>query len=295
MGKILVLGRRGQLAREMARLPLNSGVELEFSGRERCDIRDTEGLRRLIDELEPIAVVNTAAYTDVDLAESEEDIVFAVNATAPGAAARECAIRGVPFVHLSSDFVFSGSRDGAYQDDAPTDPINTYGRAKARGEALVQEAAGELGCVLRAAWLHGRYGRNFAATMYRLIGREERIGVVTDQIGNPTRAADAARVSLEVAQALRGNPAMSGVINYVNAGIGSRFDFANEVRDRMADMGLKTARVEPVTSDAFPTLAKRPSRVELNTDKAASLGLQVEDWRTGVARSVQELHLDPED
>jgi threonine dehydratase len=198
MGKILVLGRRGQLAREMARLPLNSGVELEFSGRERCDIRDTEGLRRLIDELEPIAVVNTAAYTDVDLAESEEDIVFAVNATAPGAAARECAIRGVPFVHLSSDFVFSGSRDGAYQDDAPTDPINTYGRAKARGEALVQEAAGELGCVLRAAWLHGRYGRNFAATMYRLIGREERIGVVTDQIGNPTRAADAARVSLEV-------------------------------------------------------------------------------------------------
>jgi len=295
MRKILVLGRRGQLAREMARLPLNNGVELEFSGRERCDIRDTEGLSRLIDELEPIAVINTAAYTDVDLAESEEEIVFAVNATAPGAAARECAARGVPFVHLSSDFVFSGLRDGLYEDDAPTDPVNTYGRAKARGEALVQQEAGELGCVLRAAWLHGRYGRNFAATMYKLIGREDRIGVVTDQTGNPTRAADAGLASLIVAQALRGNPAMSGVINYVNAGAGSRFDFATEVRDRMAGLGLKTARVEPVTSDAFPTLAKRPLRVELSTAKAVALGLPIEDWRVGVARSVDELHLDPDD
>lgn len=295
MEKILVLGRRGQLAREVARLAPTSEIALEFSGRERCDIRDTDGIRRLLDEIQPSAVINTAAYTDVDLAEEQVEEVFAVNALSPGAAARECAKRGVAFVHLSSDFVFSGKRDGDYDEGDRPDPINVYGHAKAKGEDLVLQEAGELGCVLRAAWLHGRYGRNFAATMFKLIGREERIRVVTDQVGNPTRAADAARASLIVAQRLKREPAMSGVINFVNAGVGSRFDFATEVAGQMASLGLRTAEIERVGSDAFPTLAPRPSRVVLSTAKAAALGLPIEDWRVGIGQSVHELHFDPED
>ncbi len=188
---ILVFGRNGQVARELAKLGPPPGLRLEFAGRETLDLALAGDPEALIRARRPLAVINTAAYTAVDRAESEPDAAFRLNRDAPAAIARACAALDVPVVHFSTDYVFDGAKPEPYVEDDPIAPMSVYGRSKAEGEAAVLQSGARAG-VLRTAWVYSAYGSNFLKTMLSLGRTREAVDVVDDQLGRPTWAQDCA-------------------------------------------------------------------------------------------------------
>ena len=278
---IVVLGRSGQLAREIAR----AAPEAVFLGREAADLSDPAAPARAIDDHAPRAVINAAAFTDVDGAESAEDAAMRLNADAPGAIARACAARAIPFVHVSTDYVFDGSGTRPWQpDDAPA-PLGAYGRSKLAGERAVAAAGGAY-AILRTAWVVSAHGKNFVTTMLRLGAERERLTVVADQVGGPTPAADLARACLTVAGALAVEPRLAGTYHYSGAPEVSWADFARAI---IAGAGLP-ARVADIATADWPTPAARPlnSRLDCSATGAA-FGLARPDWRSGLDAILDEL------
>lgn len=281
--KVVVIGRTGQLAREIAR----AASEAVFLGREEIDLaRPEQAAQALAPHLAGAgAVINAAAYTAVDRAEGEEALAMAANAESPGTMARVAAAAGVPFVQVSTDYVFDGSGSASWRPDDRTAPLNAYGRTKLAGEEAVRAAGGTHG-VLRTSWVFSAHGGNFVKTMLRLGRERERLSVVSDQIGGPTPAADLALACLAMAEGLARDGSLSGIHHFTGAPDTSWAGFARAI---LAGAGLAT-EVQDISTADYPTPAQRPlnSRLDCSTMTAA-FGIPRPDWRAGLADVLREL------
>ena len=292
--RLLALGRTGQVAREIARAAEAGGHALRALGRAEADLSEPEAAARALaaalDAERADAVINAAAYTAVDRAEGEEALAATVNGAAPAALAGVAAARGVPFLHVSTDYVFGGpgSEAGPHAPDAPTAPLGAYGRSKLAGEEGVRRAAEDLGAphaILRTAWVFSAHGSNFARSMLRLGAEREALRVVADQRGGPTPAAAIAEALLVVAQGLAGG-APSGTHHLTGAPDTTWAGFAREI---VARAGLP-ARIEDIATAGYPTPAARPADSRLDcASLERAFGVARPDWRHGLDAVLREL------
>jgi dTDP-4-dehydrorhamnose reductase len=289
--KLLVIGREGQLARSLVEAADTPGVRVVSIGRPDLDLIDEKSVAAVVARERPEAVVNAAAYTAVDKAESEPEMARAVNALGPEYVARACAANSVPLIHISTDYVFDGMKDGAYREEDPTGPINAYGDSKLEGEHRVAKAC-ERHLILRTAWVHSPWGANFVKTMLRLAADRPSISVVEDQRGSPTYAPHLARIVLAIAARAAADPNGTGwgIYHAVGGGETTWFGFAREIFRLAAERGLPAADVVAIATSAFPTSARRPANSRLNCDKLRRLfGLELPDWRIGAQDCVARL------
>lgn len=279
--RLLVFGRTGQVATELARIAPSA----IFLGRDAADLADPPACAAAIAAHRPDAVINAAAWTAVDKAEAEEAAAHAVNADAPAAMARACLASGIPLVHISTDYVFDGAGSAAFAPDAPTGPLGAYGRTKLAGEDAVR-ASGATHAVLRTSWAFSAHGANFVKTMLRLSETRDRLTVVADQTGGPTPAAAIAQACLTIAAQLAADPAKSGTYHFSGRPDTTWAGFAREI---FAQAGRPT-RVEDIPTADFPTPARRPanSRLDCATTET-TFGIPRPDWRAGLAEVLKEL------
>ncbi|MDO5631784.1 MAG: dTDP-4-dehydrorhamnose reductase [Paracoccus sp. (in: a-proteobacteria)] len=277
---MLVFGKTGQVARELARL----APDARFLGREDADLTRPDACRDAIMDLSPAVVVNAAAYTAVDRAESDADTAMLVNGEAPGAMARACAALGVPFLHVSTDYVFDGSGDWPWQPGDATGPLGVYGATKLAGEDAVR-ASRARAAILRTSWVFSAHGANFVKTMLRLGAERDRLTIVADQIGGPTPAAAIADALVSMAGQMQAGKD-GGVYHFSGAPDVSWADFAREI---FAQAGLSPV-VEDIPTSAYPTPARRPGNSRMNCDSLlADFGVARPDWRAGLAKVLAEL------
>lgn len=255
---ILVLGETGLLAQALRDICAREGRRAEFIGRAQADLTASGRLSEVIAAHDPACVVNAAAYTAVDRAETEREAAFALNERTPREAARICAARDIPMVHVSTDYVFDGAGDPPYAEDAPPNPLNVYGESKLAGERAVS-AAGARVVILRTSWVMGPVSRNFIATMLRLARTRDEITVVADQRGRPTLANDLAQACLDAADELMRRPDWRGGLFHAAGPRDAVWsEIAEAVMAEAGRQGLPTARIAPTTSQAFGAAAKRP-------------------------------------
>lgn len=277
---MLIFGKSGQVARELARIAPGA----HFVGRDEADLADPAACAAMIRAGKPAAVINAAAYTAVDRAEAEAALAGLVNTDAPGAMAAACAGMGVPFVHISTDYVFDGAGDAARDETAAVAPLNTYGTSKLAGERAVAQAGGTW-AVLRTSWVFSAHGANFVKTMLRLGAERGRLSIVADQIGGPTPAAAIADAVLRMAQAMQGGAA-GGVYHFSGAPDVSWADFAREI---FAQTGMAVEVADIATTD-YPTPAQRPLNSRLDCRKITrDFGIARPDWRAGLTAVLKEL------
>lgn len=278
---ILVFGSTGQVATELRRL----APEAIFLGRDKADLTDPEACAAAIQAHAPSAVINAAAWTAVDKAEEEEATATVVNGTAPGAMARACADLGIPFVHISTDYVFEGGGTAPWSPTDPTGPLGAYGRSKLAGEQAIQ-AAGGAWAILRTSWVFSAHGNNFVKTMLRLSETRDALNVVGDQIGGPTPAQDIAMACLSIAGQLREDPAKAGLHHFCGAPDVSWADFARAI----FDMAGRTVAVTDIPSSAYPTPAVRPANSRMVCSALETVfGISRPDWRLALAAVIKEL------
>lgn len=273
--RILLTGRTGQVGWELARslLPLGEVIAL---GRAQADLVDPEALRPVVREIRPDVIVNAAAYTAVDRAEEEEDLATRINGEAPAVLAKEAKRCGALLIHYSTDYVFDGRKAGPYSEDDDPNPINAYGRSKLAGERAVQAVGGEY-LILRTSWVYAARGHNFLRTILRLAREREELKVVADQVGAPTWArfiAEASAHVLRQAQAERSAAAFdSGLFHLTSSGHTSWHGFAAAIVEaagqRLPEGAVKARRIEPITTEQYPTPARRPMDSCLATGRLA--------------------------
>ncbi len=292
--KILLLGKNGQVGWELQRslAPLGELVALNTGSRELCgDFTDPDGIIQTIRAVAPDVIVNAAAYTAVDKAESEAELARTINALAPSVLAQEAKRGNAWLIHYSTDYVFDGSGDKPWRETDATAPLNVYGSTKLEGEQLIQQSA----ChhlIFRTSWVYGTRGGNFAKTMLRLAQERDSLAVVNDQIGAPTGSDLLADITAHAIRAAR--PELSGLYHLAAAGETSWHGYANFVIDfaRRTGMPIKVApdAIQPVPTSAFPTVAKRPLNSRLDTTKLQSaFGLTLPVWQNGVTRMLTEI------
>lgn len=296
--KILLFGKNGQVGWELQRslAPLGELVALDRHSTALCgDLANIEGIKQTVLQLRPDVIVNAAAYTAVDKAESDADAARAINAAAPGALAEAANAVGAWLVHYSTDYVFDGSGSRPWQEHDATAPLNVYGRSKLEGERAVMA-----GCarhiILRTSWVYAARGGNFAKTMLRLAGERDRLSVVSDQFGAPTGADLLADVTAHIVRraAAESISALAGIYHVAAAGETSWHGYARFVVEYAEKAGLKPKAspdsVDPVPASAFPSAARRPGNSRLNTTKLEqSFDLKLPAWQPGVARMLAEI------
>jgi dTDP-4-dehydrorhamnose reductase len=294
--KILLFGKTGQVGWELQRslAPLGELIALDSGSREMCgDFTDPAELARTVRKVAPDVIVNAAAYTAVDKAESETELARTINALAPGVLAEEALRAKSWLVHYSTDYVFDGNGDKPWLESDATTPLNVYGATKLEGEQLIQQS----GCrhlILRTSWVYGARGGNFIKTMLRLARERDSLNVIDDQIGAPTGADLLADVTAHAIRTALQRPEVSGLYHLVAGGEISWHGYARFVIDFAAHYGIdiKVAQdaIKPVPTSAFPTPAKRPHNSRMDTAKLQqTFGLYPPDWRTGVARMLSEV------
>ncbi|WP_149139804.1 dTDP-4-dehydrorhamnose reductase [Gemmobacter caeruleus] len=277
---LLIFGQTGQVARELAR----RAPDARFLGRAEADLSDPAACAAAIRAQRPDAVINAAAWTAVDKAETEEEAATLVNGAAPGAMAQACADLDIPLVHISTDYVFDGAGTLPFRPSDPTAPLGAYGRSKLAGEVAVR-ASGARHVILRTSWVFSAHGANFVKTMLRLGADRPALRVVADQIGGPTPADAIAAACLTLADALR-EGAAGGTHHFAGAPETSWAGFA---RETFALAGLPVT-VEDIPSDAYPTPARRPLNSRLDCSAlAADFGIMQPDWRAALAHVITEL------
>lgn len=286
MSKILITGANGQLGRALQETAPKD-VQLLIADRNVLDITDPDSVAHYFKKYQPAGVINAAAYTAVDRAESEVEKAEAVNAIGPGNIASAAADSGAHVVHVSTDFVFDGSNGAPYQPDDAVNPVNVYGRTKAKGEHAVLSTPNVRAVVLRTAWVYSTTGSNFMTTMLRLMKEKDTLTIVTDQFGTPTHALGLAEACW-TAQ-LRD---LRGIYHWTDAGVASWYDFAVAIYEEARRIGVLTrdVRILPISASQFPTAAQRPVNSVL--DKSSSLdALQVEPvhWQKCLSRVLRDL------
>ena len=293
---ILLFGKGGQVGWELQRSlsVLGAVTALDHDSTEHCgDFANPAGVAETVRTLRPDVIVNAAAHTAVDKAESEADFARTLNATTPGAIAQEAAKLGAWLVHYSTDYVFDGSGSRPWVETDTPAPLSVYGRTKLEGEQLIAQS-GAKHLILRTSWVYAARGGNFAKTMLRLAQERERLTVIDDQWGAPTGADLLADVTAHAIQHLRQHPEHAGLYHCVAAGETTWNAYAKYVLSRASieNQAIKiiAKEVAPVPTSAFPTPAVRPHNSRLNTDKLqTTFGLQLPHWQTGVARMLAEI------
>lgn len=291
--RLLVTGNEGQLVRSLLeRGALQDDIEIVALGRPALDLSVPETIEAGVRDVKPDVIVGAAAYTAVDKAETEEDLATVVNGRAAGELARIAALLNVPIIHVSTDYVFDGSKPDAYVETDLVSPLGAYGRSKLAGERAVAQATSNH-FILRTAWVHSPFGKNFAKTMLKLAETRATLGVVADQYGTPTSALDIADVITTVARNLVSSDDVSlrGVFHFTNNGRASWADFAEELFRQSKDLGGPHAQVNRIPTSAYPTPAARPANSQLNCDKLQIVhGVSKINWavstRETVARSL---------
>ncbi len=278
--RVLVFGQSGQVARELQRW---DGVTALT--RAEADLTDPQACARIIADSDADVILNAAAYTNVDGAETDRETAYAVNAQAPTAMAHAAAKRGLPFLHISTDYVFDGSGEAAWQEQNQTGPLGIYGVSKLEGEKGVR-AANAAHVILRTSWVVSAHGKNFVKTMLRLGAERDTLTVVADQIGGPTPARAIAAALMEIAAQLCADPAKSGTYHFAGAPDISWAGFAREIFDQ-AKLGCSVTDI-PTTD--FPTPAQRPLNSRLDcTSLSKVFGISRPDWRIGLADILKDL------
>jgi len=287
--KLLLFGKGGQVGWELQRSLAPLGEVVAFDSRQ-ADFTQPETLAAIVRDMRPDAIVNAAAHTAVDKAESELERAQAINAEAPAVLAREAAALGAWLVHYSTDYVFDGSGSTPRNETAPTAPLSVYGRSKLDGEVRIR-ASGCKHLILRTSWVYGARGGNFARTMLRLAGEREKLTVINDQIGAPTGADLLADITAHALRAVRQRPELSGTYHAVAAGETSWHGYASFVIDwaRANGLPLKVQAVEPIPTSAYPTPARRPLNSRLDTRKLREcFDIVLPPWQLGVERMLTE-------
>ena len=284
---IWLVGDKGMLGRQMAAALEGAGLRFTGSDRE-VDITDAGSLELFAEAISPEVIINCAAYTAVDQAEDDEEQAYALNCIAPENLSRFARSSGSRLIHISTDYVFSGTKDEALGEDEPTDPIGVYGRTKRDGELAIIDS----GCtydLVRTAWLYGEHGPNFVTTMIRLMNEKDVLKVVDDQVGSPTWASDLAEFLTHLAGLPRRK---SGIYHYSNEGRISWYDFARAIYEEGRKRGLiiHEADILPCGSDEYPTKAKRPKYSLLNKDRISKeFSWPVPDWRNSLIKYLDSI------
>jgi dTDP-4-dehydrorhamnose reductase len=282
--RLLVTGRTGQMARALFEAGALARDSVVVAGRPELDLRDPASIAAAIVRETPDIVVNAAAYTQVDQAETDDAAAFAVNADGAGHVAAACAAHGVPIIHLSTDYVFDGSKDAAYREDDAVAPINSYGRSKLAGEQAVA-AAGPRHLIVRTSWIYSPWGSNFVRTMLRLAQARPSINVVDDQHGCPTYALDLADALLVIARRALTQPDDMpwGIVHAAGQGETAWHEFASAIFERAPAHGLPAAQVVPIPTSDYPTPARRPANSRLDCALLRQrFGAALPHWRDGV-------------
>jgi dTDP-4-dehydrorhamnose reductase len=295
--KILLLGKNGQVGWELQRAlaPLGEVVALDFDspGDLRADFSQPDSLSATVRAVAPHIIVNAAAHTAVDKAESEPDVARAINATAPGVLARAAAASGAWLMHYSTDYVFSGQGQTPWNEDDATGPLSVYGHTKLEGENLIRQS----GChhlIFRTSWVYAARGGNFAKTMLRLAKERDRLTVIDDQVGAPTGADLLADLTAHALRTAQQRPEVSGTYHAVASGHTHWHGYAQHVIEfaRAAGQPIKVAadQIAAVPTSAFPTPAQRPANSRLNTSKLQNtFGVNLPAWQFGVERLLTEI------
>ncbi|HVZ56134.1 MAG TPA: dTDP-4-dehydrorhamnose reductase [Chitinophagaceae bacterium] len=280
---ILVTGSGGQLGQEFRHLAsVRTDRSFVFVSRDELDIADAGAVGGLFRKHQPSCCINCAAYTAVDRAEQEPEEAFRVNATAVDLLAQACRSTGARFIHFSTDYVFDGQGREPYREEDPTHPLGVYGASKLQGEQRALAACPD-SLVIRTSWVYSPYGRNFVKTMLRLQRERSEIGVVHDQLGSPTYAADLAEATLSILEAPAWHP---GLFHYCNEGVISWFDLAVAIGE-LAHTGC---RVRPIETRDYPTPARRPAYSALDTSRIRQVfGIRPPAWRASLARCLRRL------
>ncbi len=289
--RILLTGANGQVGRELSNCSGQRGFEVLALERSDLDITDPASVRREVNRSGVSLVVNTAGYTAVDEAESEPELAFAVNRDGPAYLASACEKVGIPLVHISTDYVFDGQKQGSYLVTDPVSPLGVYGKSKAAGEVAVREHLPEH-VILRTSWIYGVHGHNFVKTMLRLGREREVVQVVADQYGCPTYAADLAETILRVAaQVLEGRQVHWGTYHYCGKGVTSWHGFAEAIFNLARKyVPLKVKQTEAITTAEYPTPAKRPTNSSLDCSVLAkTFGVHPQPWAESLAQMLEVL------
>lgn len=278
--RILVAGAQGQLGRELLRQGLNSEFELIPTDLAEMDIAAADHVGEAVALFHPFVVINAAAYTQVDKAETQPQLAYRVNAEGPATLAGVCKSAGVALIHISTDYVFSGEKNTPYTESDPVSPTGVYARSKAAGEDRVRSLLARH-IILRSAWLYGVFGHNFVNTMLQL-GREKKVvSVVSDQFGSPTSAADLARAILKIASHIYRDPAVAwGTYHYCGKGVASWYEFAEEIFRLAEDYHLLNRPVvRAISTEQYPTPAKRPRFSALDCSRIGqAFGIFPQPW-----------------
>ena len=284
--RILVFGTTGQLARELLRRA-PEGVTVQAVGRDVADLTDPAACAAMVAATDADLILNAAAYTAVDQAETDRATADLVNGEAPGAMARAAAARGLPFLHVSTDYVFDGAGTRPWREDDPVAPLGAYGASKLLGELQVAEAGGQA-VILRTAWVFSAHGKNFVKTMLRVGAEREALSVVDDQRGGPTAAADIADALFTIATAFGKGRGVPGIYHFAGAPTVSWADFAEAI---FAASSLpRKPVVNRIPSSDYPTPAKRPGNSALDCSLLAkTYGITQPDWRKSLADVIGEL------
>lgn len=292
--RILILGAGGQLGRELERSFAGAGEVIAYD-RRRCDLTDAEQLRATVREAAADVILNAAAYTAVDRAETEKELASAANAMAPGVIAEEARRRGALLVHYSTDYVFDGSKAGAWIESDTPRPLNHYGASKLAGEQAVAQVGGRY-LIFRTSWVYGPLGNNFLLTMLRLGRERDQLSIVDDQTGSPTTSmalADATRTILDgVLEGKFGSVSdWAGLYHMTCGGATTWFGFAQEIFARAERvMGQPSPEVVPISSEAWSAAARRPRNSLLSNEKLrGTFGIELPDWKAELDRVFERL------
>ncbi len=293
MSKILLIGTDGQLGQELKHTLRTMG-EVVGVNRQTIDLTQPEQIRQGIQEIKPDVIVNAAAYTAVDKAESEPAIAIAVNGVAPAIMAEEAKKLGAFLFHVSTDYVFDGTKNTPYIEDDLTHPLSVYGQSKLAGEEGIKKHSDRY-AILRTAWVYGSYGKgNFVKTMLRLGKDREKLRVVADQVGTPTWTKNIAEAITQLLLTLDLTNT-ADIYHFTNSGVASWYDLAVTIFEEAEKIGfpLKVNQVDPITTAEYPTPAKRPAYSVLSTQKTAGLlGDYPPHWRKALIEMLKELYLD---
>lgn len=285
---IVVTGSNGQLGKELQQLTNNyAQFEFHFLGRDTMPIDHFETVKNVLQKIQPHYLINCAAYTAVDKAENDKDAAFRINAEAVGILAEVCKKHNIKFIHISTDYVFDGTKSDAYQEDDNTNPLGVYGMSKLRGEQLATEKNPD-SLILRTSWVYSSYGNNFVKTMIRLMKEKTTLNVVSDQIGSPTYAADLAQAILTIIANHQQTAANwhPGIFHYSNEATISWYDFAVAIKEIIGSSCV----VHPIPTSAYPTPVKRPLFSLMDKRKFVStFNIPLKPWKVSLKDCIKLL------
>ena len=290
--KVLITGAQGQVGKELSLIATEKGFNVVAAGRADLDITQVQNVECYINKIQPDIVINAAAHTAVDKAEDEQDLAFAINCDGAKNIALACSKQNIPLLHISTDYVFDGSKVEPYTEMDDVSPLGVYGTSKWQGEEAIRQNLTQH-IILRVAWVFGAQGNNFVKTMLRLGQDRDELNVVADQFGGPSPAKDIAQTLMTLVEQFQKRKSLDwGTYHYCGSEKTTWYDFAVEIFEQAFELGIlnKKIKVNPITTEEYPTPAKRPSNSMLDCTKLkATFGIEMPKWKDALKHVLMEL------